>query len=324
MKRYTLAMTGRARPVVQARIEKAFEFKTKNKDTTPEEWADILKNADALYSLGNVKIDAALLDKAPNLKVVAQVSVGYDNIDIAACTARGIKVGNTPGAVTEATADIAYGLILCSARYLPAAWLHVKSGEWGRHRTFGMGVDLYGKTLGILGLGAIGMAVARRALASGMKIVYHNRRPAVSAGEVGAVYLSQEELLKEADFILVMLPLSAETKKMISRKEFALMKPTARLINAARGAIVDTDALYEALKEKRIAYAAMDVTDPEPLPADHPLLTLDNILVLPHIGTLTEETRDSMSMMTLDNIIAALEGHPMPACVNEAALKSGG
>lgn len=272
-----------------------------------------LAQADALYSIGNIKIDAALLAKAPVLKVIAQASVGYDNIDIAACHARGIKVGNTPRVLSAAVADLAYGLIIDSARKIARGWQHVATGKWGERKGLGFGVDLAGKTLGIVGMGDIGSRVVKRALASDMKVIYHNRHRRTDDTALGAAYTSFKELLKTSDFVLVTLPLTAETKGMFGEKEFAMMKTGVRFINIARGKIVDTEALYEALSSKKVAYAALDVTDPEPLPGNHKLLTLDNITVTPHIAASTVETRDAMARLAAENILAGLSDMPMPA-----------
>lgn len=278
-----------------------------------EAFDELLAEADGLFSAGNIKIDEALLAKAPKLKVVAQASVGYDNIDVKACQAHGVRIGNTPGVLVDAVADLAYGLLLDSARMIVRGHEHVKSGAWGEHKGLGFGVDLAGKTLGIIGLGAIGSAVVPRAQASKMKIVYYNTHRRPDEAELGVQYVDFATLLSTADFIMVMVPLTETTKGLLGTAEFALMKPTARLINTSRGKVVDTMALYHALKEGKIAAAALDVVDPEPLPGDHPLLTLPNITITPHIGTSTVETRDAMALLTARNILAALEEKPMPA-----------
>lgn len=316
MAKFNVVVTNKVQLEAIGKMKELFNVQERTRDTDDVTWDNWLAAADAIYSPSGMKIDEKLLAKAPNVKVVSQVAVGYDNIDVEACTKRGILVGNTPGVVTDATADMAFGLILCSARYLHKAWEHVKSGEWGRRKPFTMGTDLKGKLLGIIGLGSVGLAVAKRAKASGMKIAYHNRKASPEAVEVDAKYLPFEELLKTADFIMLNLPLNDQTRKMFGEKEFSLMKPTARFINAARGGIVDTDALYKALKEEKIAYAALDVTDPEPIPGDHPLLALENLVIFPHIGGYTKETRDAMSIMAMENMVAALEGKKMPSCVN--------
>ena len=281
---------------------------------TPAELFDRwLAQADALYSIGNIKINEELLAKAPKLKVIAQASVGYDNIDVAACHARGIKVGNTPHVLAPAVADLAYGLIIDSARKIARGWQHVATGKWGERKGLGFGVDLAGKTLGIVGMGDIGSKVVKRALASDMRVIYHNRRRRADDVALRAEYVTFDELLKTADFILVTVPLTQETQSMFGSAQFAAMKDGVRFINIARGKIVDTEALYEALASKKVAYTALDVTDPEPLPGTHKLLTLDNITVTPHIATSTVETRDAMAKLAAENILAALSGKPMPA-----------
>ena len=272
-----------------------------------------LAQADALYSIGKIKINGAVLDKAQNLKVIAQASVGYDNIDVAECNARGIRVGNTPRVLSPAVADLAYGLIIDSARKIARGWQHVSSGKWGERKGLGFGVDLAGKTLGIVGMGDIGSRVVKRALASDMRVIYHNRRRRSDDAALGAAYVSFEELLQTSDFVLVTVPLTRETEGMFAKKQFEAMKQGARFINIARGKIVDTEALYDALSSGHIAYAALDVTDPEPLPGTHKLLTLDNITVTPHIASSTVETRDAMAKLAAENILAGLNGEPMPA-----------
>lgn len=276
-----------------------------------------LQNADGLFVNFQVRVDEELLAHAPKLKVIAQAAVGYDNIDIAACTRRGIPVGNTPGVLTETTADLAFALLLCAARRIHETWDIVRHGKWNAFTPIPFGTDLYGKTLGIVGLGSIGAAVARRAQACGMRIIYHNRHRRPDDDKLGVTYVSFPDLLRQSDAVLVQVPLSDSSRLMFGREEFTAMKPTAIFVNAARGAVVDTMALYEALKNKQIAYAALDVTDPEPLPGDHPLLTLPNILVTPHIGSLTYETRDRMARLAAENLLAGLEQRPLPACVNQ-------
>lgn len=280
-----------------------------------EQFKAALVEADALYSTGNLRIDEALLAKAPKLKVVAQASVGYDNIDVAACAARGVTVGNTPGVLVDAVADWAYALILDSARQLVKASEHVRSGLWGQRKPFGLTVDLAGKTLGIIGMGDIGSAVARRAQASKMRVIYHNRRQRGDDGQLGVEYAGLDDLLRRSDFILLAVTLNPSTQKMIDAQALTKFKPGARLINISRGGVVDTEALYEALKSGHLAYAALDVTDPEPLPGEHKLLTLPNVTVTPHVASATAETRDAMALLTADNIIAGLEGRPLPAQV---------
>ena len=282
----------------------------------PKEQFDAwLAQADALFSTGNIRIDEKLLAKAPKLKVIAQASVGYDNIDIAACAARGIPVGNTPGVLVDAVADLAYGLIIDSARRLVRAHAHVQSGAWGERKPFGLTTDLAGKTLGIIGMGDIGSAIAKRAQASSMQVIYHNRHQRSDDGKLNVKYVSQEELFATADFIVLAVTLNPSTKHLINAETIAKMKQGVRLINISRGGVVDTDALYAALVSGQIGYAAMDVTDPEPLPGEHKLLSLENVTVTPHMASATKETRDAMALLTAENILAGLKGEALPAQV---------
>lgn len=274
------------------------------------EW---IEDADGLLSVGHsLRVDEQLLNAAKKLRVIAQVGNGYDNIDVAACTKKGIPFGNTPGVLAEATADLTFGILLSAMRRIHEGWQLVKAGQWQEV----MGSDLYGKTLGIVGMGDIGTAVAKRAKASGMQIIYHNRTRKQSDEQVGAKYVSFHALLEEADCVVVLVPLSEHTKGMFGKKQFARMKNTAYFVNASRGLVVQTDALYEALQQKEIAYAALDVTDPEPLPSDHSLLSLPNVLVTPHIGSATYETRNRMAMLAVDNLLAGLSNQALITCVN--------
>lgn len=319
LKKYVVAASGKMRqPAFDILNEQVTLLAWQQGGRVPADQFDSwLAQADALYSAGNIKIDAALLAKAPRLKVIAQASVGYDNIDIAACTARGIRVGNTPGVLNDAVADLAYGLIIDCARNMVRGHEHVKSGLWGQRRGMGFGTDLAGKTLGIAGMGGIGKEIAVRAQASKMKVIYHNRHRRTDEKQLGVSYASWEDLLAQSDFVVAAVTLNPSTKGMFNEQAFAMMKPTASFINVARGAVVDTKALYLALKEGRIAHAALDVTDPEPLPGDHELLTLPNITVTPHIASSATETRDAMAVLTAENILAGLRGERLPAQVNE-------
>lgn len=282
----------------------------------PKEQFDAwLAEADALFSTGNIRIDEKLLAKAPKLKVIAQASVGYDNIDIAACAARGIPVGNTPGVLVDAVADLAYGLIIDSARRLVRAHAHVQSGAWGERKPFGLTTDLAGKVLGIIGMGDIGSAIAKRAQASSMQVIYHNRHQRSDDEKLNVKYVSQEELLATADFIVLAVTLNPSTKHLINAETIAKMKQGVRLINISRGGVVDTEALYDALVSGQIGYAAMDVTDPEPLPGEHKLLSLENVTVTPHMASATKETRDAMALLTAENILAGLKGEALLAQV---------
>ncbi len=280
------------------------------------EW---LADAEGLMSVADqkVKVDAELLAHAPKLRVIAQSAVGYDNIDIEACTAKRIPFGNTPGVLIEATADLAFLLLLSAARRIKESLALIQEGKWIQGAGLPLGVDLHGKTLGMVGLGQIGSAVARRAGAFGMKIIYHNRRRRSPEEENGAVYVEFAELLEQADFIVVLVPLNDDSLGLFGAQEFGKMKKTAFFINAARGAIVKTQELYEAVKNGVIAGCALDVTDPEPIPADHPLLKLPNAFVTPHIGSATIETRNRMAMLAAENLILGLEKKPLLTCVNQ-------
>ena len=317
LKQYTVIASGKMRDVAFEKLDAAVNLLgwQKGGRVPAEQFDEWLAKADALFSTGNIKINEELLAKAPNLKVIAQASVGYDNIDVAACNARNIPVGNTPGVLVDAVADLAYDLILDSARKIVLAYDHVKSGKWGENKPFGLATDLANKTLGVVGMGDIGSAIAERAKASKMKIIYHNRNRRADDEALGATYVTFDELLAQADFIVIAVTLNPTTKGMFNKEAFAKMKDGARIVNISRGAVIDTEAMYEALLSGKLAHAAMDVTDPEPLPGDHKLLSLPNVTVTPHMASATTETRDAMALLTVDNILAGLEGKPMPAQV---------
>lgn len=320
MTRFKVVVTGKANPLALEKISRYCDIKLWNQQKRPipsEILADWLQDAEGIYNSGFAAIDSHFLSLAPHLKVIAQPSVGYDNVDLAACTARGIPFGNTAGALTETTADLAFTLLLTAARRISLGWDMVRNGSWHSGADIPFGIDLFGKTLGIFGMGAIGTAVAKRAQASGMQIIYHNRKPSLQGDSIGARWVSFEQLLQDSDCLIVLSPLTSETRGLFNAKAFALMKPTAHFINAARGPIVDSEALYDALKSEKIAFAALDVTDPEPLPKDHALLSLPNILITPHVGSATHETRTRMAMLAADNLLAGLNRQPLPACVNK-------
>jgi len=280
-------------------------------------------NIEGLLSLLTDKIDAELMDKAPKLKVISNCAVGFDNIDVPAATKRGIIVGNTPGVLTETTADLAFALLMAAARRVVEGDKEVRAGKW---KTWGpmilLGQDVHGATLGIIGLGRIGAAVARRAKGFGMKLLYYDIiRQENVAKELGIEYTELDKLLSQSDFITIHVNLTKETHHLIGAKQFEIMKRTGILVNSSRGPIVDNMALYEALRSKKIAYAALDVTEPEPLPADHPLLTLDNVIVVPHIASASVATRTKMGLMAADNLIAGLKGEMPPNPVNPEVLK---
>lgn len=274
---------------------------------------------DGLLCLLTDPIDAALMAASPNLKVISQMAVGFDNIDVAAATARGISVGNTPGVLTDATADLTWALLMATARQVVAGDRFTRSGAWTTWEPdLLLGPDVAGATLGIVGLGRIGQAVAQRAKGFGMTICYCGRRPVdeTAARSLGAAFVDFETLLQRSDFVTIHTPLTSETHLLFDATAFAQMKPTARLINTARGAIVDSDALYQALSTGQIAGAAIDVTEPEPIAKDNPLLTLDNLIITPHIGSASVQTRRRMANIAIDNLIAGLRGEPLPYCVN--------
>ena len=277
-----------------------------------------VQGIDGLYCLLTEKIDAELLDAAgPQLKVVSQMAVGYDNIDVAACTKRGIAVGNTPGVLTEATADLTLALLLGTARRLVSAAEAVKAGKWQTWEPMGyIGPDVYGSTVGILGLGRIGLAVAKRLRGFNVKLLYYSRQPTIEAEAVDAEWVDLDTLLADSDFVTIHCPLTPETKHLINAERLRQMKSTATLINTARGGVVDQDALIEALREGVIAYAGLDVTTPEPIPVDNPLLDLPNALVVPHIGSASISARNKMATMTAENLLAGCRGERLPNCVN--------
>lgn len=273
---------------------------------------------DGLYCMLNDRIDRELLAAAPRLRVVSTMAVGVDNIDLAACTKRGVAVGHTPGVLTEATADLAMALLLAVARRIREGIAHVRSGTWGEFQPdLLLGHDVHTSTIGIVGPGRIGSAVARRAAGFGTSILYTGptAKPALEQ-ELGAERRDLSGLLSEADHVVVTAPLSPDTLHLIDAPALRLMKPTATLVNVARGPLVDTAALYEALRWGRIAGAGLDVTDPEPLPADHPLLDLPNCIVIPHLGSASLRTRIEMAEMAARNLILGLNGEPMEACAN--------
>ncbi|HUQ43364.1 MAG TPA: D-glycerate dehydrogenase [Candidatus Limnocylindria bacterium] len=279
-----------------------------------------IEGCDGVLALLTDKVDDAFLDRAgPNLKVVSNFAVGFDNIDVAACTARGVAVGNTPGVLTETTADLAWTLLMAAARRIAEADHYVRDGKW---KTWGpmllMGPDVHGATIGIVGFGRIGQAMARRAAGFGMRVLYHDlsqASPQVEA-ELGATFMPLEELLPKCDFVSLHVNLSPQTHHLLNAERLRWMKPSAVLVNTSRGAVIDTDALVTALQDGVIAAAGLDVTDPEPLPADHPLVTLDNCLVVPHIASASLATRGKMASMAAANLLAGVRGERLPTPVN--------
>lgn len=267
-----------------------------------------------IYTYGHPRVDASMLDRLPHVRVISNFGVGVDHIDVSAATARGIAVGNTPGILDGATADLAFALLLAAGRRLVEGDRYARGPHFLHYDpSFILGREIHGSTLGILGMGRIGEQVARRARAFEMNILYHNRqrRPAVEEA-LEARYVTRDELLAAADYVILTVPLTSQTQRLIGRAELARMKPTAILINVSRGAVVDTDALTEALAARTIYAAALDVTEPEPLPREHPLLRLNNVIITPHLGSATEETRQRMAEVSIENLLAGLSGRPLP------------
>ena len=266
------------------------------------------------------RVDAELLDKAPRLKVISEYGVGYDNIDVAEATKRGVLVGNTPGVLSETTADLAFALLLAAARRVVEGNSSVHAGSWGS--TLQYGQDVHGATLGIIGLGRIGKAVAARAKGFGMKLLYYDIvRQKQAEDEIGVRFMTLDDLLAQSDFITIHANLVPETFHLIGAKELEKVKRTCILVNASRGPIVDNVALYAALRDGKMLGAALDVTEPEPIPRDHPLLALKNVIITPHIGSATEPARISIALMAVDNVIAGLTGQVPPGVVNSEVLK---
>jgi glyoxylate reductase len=275
---------------------------------------------DGVLTLLTDRVDDEFLDAAgPQLKVVSNYAVGFDNVDVPACTARGIPVGNTPGVLTETTADLAFALMMAAARRLPEGDRYVRAGKW---KTWGpmllLGPDVHSATIGIVGFGRIGQAVARRAAGFGMKILYHDVHradPAIEA-EHSATFVPLEMLLAQADFVSLHVNLTPETRGLINSEKLGWMKPTAIIVNTSRGPVVDGAALATALRDGQIFAAALDVTDPEPIPNDDPLLSLDNCLVVPHIASASHATRSKMAEMAAANLLAGLRDERLPTPVN--------
>ena len=274
---------------------------------------------DGVLTLLTDRVDDEFLDAAgPQLRVVANYAVGYDNIDVPACRARGVAVGNTPGVLTETTADLAFALLMAAARRLPEGSRYVRDAQW---KTWGplllLGPDVHGATIGIVGFGRIGQAVARRAQGFGMRILYHDVQPLAEdvTSPLGASYRPLEALLAESDFVTLHVNLSDVTRHLINAETLAWMKPTAVLVNTSRGPVVDQAALAEALRDGTIWAAALDVTDPEPIPMDDALVGLDNCLIVPHIASASRATRGKMAAMAAANLLAGVRGEALPTPV---------
>ena len=276
-----------------------------------------LKIVQGLITYGHPRIDGPILDRCPAVKVVSNHGVGVDHIDVAACVARRIAVGNTPGVLDASTADMTFALLLATARNVVVGDAFARSAAFTQYDPSNMiGREVTGGTLGIIGLGRIGRQVARRARGFEMRVLYHGRtRQPAAEQTLNAEYVSLDQLLRESDFVTLNCPLTVETRQIIGRSELSRMKPTAILVNIARGGVIDHDALYEALTTGVIAAAALDVTEPEPLPRAHPLLTLPNLVIAPHLGSASDRTRQRMQEMTVENLKAGLSGDPLPFSV---------
>jgi lactate dehydrogenase-like 2-hydroxyacid dehydrogenase len=316
--------------------------------TLPDGWLDLLENhcrvvigpkdanelsaqleiylpdAEGLFTLLTINVNEALLSKAPKIKVVSNMAVGFDNVDVDACTQRDIPVGNTPGVLTDGTADLTMAIMLAAARRIIEANLDARQGRWQTWSPTGwLGKDLHGATLGIIGMGQIGTAVAERATGFGMKILISDPDPDLEKVEIlKAKHVPLETLLQDSDFISLHIPLTTETHHLINEDTLKRMKPTSLLINTSRGPIVDSNALIKALEGGWIAGAALDVTDPEPLPQNHHLFELPNCLIVPHIGSATWNTRRRMAERACQNLIAGLEDRHLPYCVNPEVYNS--
>jgi lactate dehydrogenase-like 2-hydroxyacid dehydrogenase len=308
-----LLVTRAVFPEVLAALGEAFAVESNQAD---EDWsrADLLarvRDRDALYVVTSDRVDAELLAAAPALRIVATGSVGYNHVDLAACRDRGVLVSNTPDVLTEATADMAWALLMSAARRVCESEQWLRAGRWkGWAWDQFLGQDLHGATLGIVGMGRIGSAVARRARGFDMRVVYANRSPAPNEAELGANRLPLEQLLGEADHVVLVVPYSAQTHHLIGERELALMKPTAVLVNIARGGVVDDAALARALRDGRIAAAGLDVYENEPA-LDPALLAVQNVALTPHIGSATRSSRLGMAMLAARNLIAWAGGRPL-------------
>jgi len=290
-------------------------------DELPPNRAEVLQHVqgvDGILSLLTDRIDGEVMDAAGGqLKVISNHAVGFDNIDVNAATARNIPVGNTPEVLTDATADFAFTLMMSAGRRVLEADRYVRAGKW---KTWGpmllLGTEMKGATLGLVGFGRIGKAMARRATGFDMRVIYYDPNETKADTGIKATRVDFETLLAESDFLSLHTPLTADTRHLIDSEALSKMKPTAVLVNTSRGPVVDMDALYDALKAKRLFAAGLDVTEPEPLPSDHRLLTLDNVIIMPHIASASTATRDKMSWMAAQNLIAGLKGERLPNCVN--------
>jgi glyoxylate reductase len=316
-----IAVTRRIDEAALERLRSAGDLALWDDDLPPSraELVDLLRDADAALTLLTDRIDAELLDGSPRLRVVSNLAVGYDNIDVPACTARGVAACTTPNVLTQTTAEFTMALIFAVARHIVTAAGAARSGEWKTWYPFRfLGRDLAGATLGIVGLGRIGRAVARMASAVGMRVIYTG-----SAGHETYTRVELDDLLREADIVSLHVPLTPSTQHIIDARALSLMRDDAILINTARGLVVDTNALVEVLSAGKLAGVGLDVTDPEPLPADHPLYAFDRVTIVPHIASATSATRHRMSSLAAENITAVLSGAEPPHCLNPEVLHRG-
>ncbi|SHK13426.1 2-hydroxyacid dehydrogenase [Desulforamulus aeronauticus] len=308
------------------RIKEVCDVKIWDEEDVPVPYEVLEKEiteVEGLYSLLTDKIDQALLEKAKNLKVISNMAVGFNNIDLAAASQKGMMVTNTPGVLTETTADFTFALLLATARRMIEAANFLRQGKWKTWSPMLLtGQDIYEATLGIIGMGRIGEGVVKRAKGFDMRVLYYNRTRKPEAEEkFGAEYVAMDTLLRESDFVCVMTPYTPETTNLIGARELSLMKKTAILINTARGGIVNEEALYHALKQGELWAAGLDVFENEPVALDHPLLTLPNVVALPHIGSASEKTRTTMANLAAENLLTALAGKTPPNLVNRDVLE---
>jgi glyoxylate reductase len=308
-------------------IEKSAELELWPDDEppSPEQLMEAMSNVDGAIINVMDRIDAPLLDAAPKLRVLSQVAAGLDNIDIPEATKRDIMVGYTPGVLAKSTADLAFALLLAVARRVVESDKWVREGNWkiSHHPMFWLGSEVNGSTLGILGLGGIGLEMAKRGLGFDMKVLYHSRtRKRDLEKEYGFKYASFKRVLAESDFLSIHVPLTPQTNHFIGEKQLKMMKPSSILVNLSRGPVVDTEALHQALTKGTIAGAGLDVFDPEPVPTDHPILGLDNVVVLPHIGSASNRSRRDMHLLAARNLVAGLNGDRLEECANPEVYES--
>jgi glyoxylate reductase len=306
-------------------LDRAVEYRMWEREAEPVPRETLLReivDVEGVICLITEKMDAEMIERAHRCRVIAQVAVGYDNIDVASATRKGIFVTNTPGVLTDTTADMAWAILMATARRVVEGDKFTRSGRWKTWELMGFtGQDVYGATLGIVGLGRIGVAIARRAKGFAMPILYHNRKRVDAAleAELGARYLPLEDLLRQSDFVMISTALTAETRHLIGEAQLALMKPTAALVNIARGPIVDQRALYRALVDRKLWAAGLDVFETEPVPMTEPLLKLDNVVIPPHLGSASIVTRVKMATIAAENLVVGVTGNVPPNVVNPEA-----